>query len=98
MISIFNERIYVYRPKGGAAIWAQNNISSIDNYSIVNAGKLSSLDPNYCSKFLWQAFYYGSGIDLTNLILDGNSSLLVTPSHVKNSNNVYSVTSFMGID
>lgn len=62
---------------------------TVDIPIFIERGKLSSLDSNYCSKFLWQAFYYGSGINLTNLILDGNSSLLITPSHVKNSNNVY---------
>lgn len=95
------ERIYIYRPTTGgskAASWASNNIKSMETYSIVNAGKLSSLNPNYCSKFIWQAFYYGAGIELTNMVLDGNSSIIVTPSHVKNSKYVYSVDSFMGLD
>ncbi|MFB9324636.1 hypothetical protein ACFFSY_01620 [Paenibacillus aurantiacus] len=60
------ETIKVYRAAHGvkAAEWAMNNYSSIDGYYIPWASwddfKLGSLDPNYCSKFIWQAFYYGN--------------------------------------
>lgn len=91
------ETIYVYRPsKGGtgAANWASKNYSSAITYDIINLKPLSTISPNYCSKFIWQAFYYGSSIDVTYLGLTGSSKVWVTPGHIKNSNNMFYVTSF----
>ncbi|MFJ7666966.1 hypothetical protein ACIQXI_07645 [Lysinibacillus sp. NPDC097195] len=91
------ETIYAYRPsKGatGAANWASNNYSSAITYDIVNLNALSSISPNYCSKFIWQAFYYGSSIDITHLALTGSSVAWVTPGHIKNSSTLTYLTSF----
>lgn len=91
------ETIYVYRPsKGatGAADWASYTYSFAKNYDIINLQPLSTLSPNYCSKFIWQAFYYGSSIDLTHIGLTGSSKTWVTPSHVKNSSIMTYITSF----
>ena len=46
---------------------------------------LGTLSQNYCSKFVWQAFYYGEGIDLTNVNNTPDLRGFVTPSMVINS-------------
>ncbi|QPQ30648.1 hypothetical protein [Lysinibacillus sp. JNUCC 51] len=70
------ETIYVYGPSSGAtgaANWASINYSSAKTYEIINLEPLSSISSNYCSKFIWQALYYGSSIDLTHIGLKGSS-------------------------
>ncbi|MFF2156315.1 hypothetical protein ACFVVQ_13445 [Paenibacillus chitinolyticus] len=64
------ETITVYRLRAGesyavnAANWAKANYSKVTNYSIPVFSwedfRLGTINPNYCSKFLWQAFYYGN--------------------------------------
>lgn len=96
------ETIYVYRPKDAdkglsAADWASRNYSQVSTYKI-NAKPLYTLSPNYCSKFIWQAFYYSNGGDLTGLNRNGDSKVFITPGHVKNSNFFSYLTSFKGLD
>lgn len=47
--------------------------------------ELSNVSQNYCSKFIWQAFYYGSGIDILGRGYNSNSSLYVIPVRLKTS-------------
>ncbi|MDD9266193.1 hypothetical protein ACFPES_04010 [Paenibacillus sp. GCM10023248] len=64
------QTITIYKLRAGAsyatnaANWAKVNYSRVTNYSIPIYSwedfKLSTINPNYCSKFLWQAFYYGN--------------------------------------
>lgn len=65
------ETITIYRHRlaygVAAAAWAENNYSRVTNYFINPFSFLSTISPNYCSKFLWQAFYYGDGIDITEM-------------------------------
>lgn len=91
------EKISVYRPTSGgagAANWASNNYESAINYDIINLSTLSKLSPNYCSKFIWQAFYYGGTGDITGNGLTGSTHAWVTPSHIKNANLMFYLTSF----
>ncbi|MFF3925160.1 hypothetical protein [Paenibacillus lactis] len=92
------ETIKVYRPINGmgveAAKWATYNYKYVTKYEIEPYAKKSTLSPNYCSKFVWQAFYYGEGIDLLDL---GNTPDLrgfITPSMVINAPNLVYVTQF----
>ncbi|PPA89114.1 hypothetical protein C4A76_04980 [Brevibacillus laterosporus] len=72
--------IYQYRSGGAknAAKWAANNYSRVKNYEITFS-KLSQIDPNYCSKFLWQAFYYGAGVDVIGKGITDSEYSLVYP-------------------
>ncbi|WP_018887136.1 hypothetical protein [Paenibacillus massiliensis] len=83
------ETIRVYRPRDGrgveAARWATYNYTRVTNYFINPVALMGTISPNYCSKFIWQAFYYGEGIDLFG---GGNFPHLpgfVTPSNVISS-------------
>lgn len=96
------ETIKVYRSAHGvkAAEWAKNNYASISTYYIPWASwdnfKLGSLDPNYCSKFIWQAFYYGN--NKTDYIIgyyDEKKEAYVTPSQVIGSNDLTYAGSFI---
>ncbi|WP_238655924.1 peptidoglycan amidohydrolase family protein [Paenibacillus piscarius] len=95
------ETIRVYRPTNGmgvsAAKWATWNFIYVKEYFINPFSKLGTLSPNYCSKFVWQAFYYGEGIDLTNVNNTPDLVGFVTPSMVINSPFVIYMTSFKAV-
>ncbi|MFJ7665851.1 hypothetical protein ACIQXI_02010 [Lysinibacillus sp. NPDC097195] len=92
-----NETIYIYRPRSGgqgAADWAAYAYSYAKVYDIINLQPLNTLSPNYCSKFIWQAFFYSNSGDITNLGLTGSSTAFVTPGHIKNASIFTNVGSF----
>ncbi|WP_438497476.1 hypothetical protein [Paenibacillus sp. IHBB 3054] len=95
------ETIKVYRPTNGmgvsAAKWATWDFQYVKEYSIVPFSKLGTLSANYCSKFVWQAFYNGEGIDLMNVNNTPDLRGFVTPSMVINSPFVIYMTSFTAV-
>ncbi|WP_088832195.1 hypothetical protein [Paenibacillus tyrfis] len=72
--------IYKYRYASGyyAANWAKQNYQRATQY-FITPDRLSSITPNYCSKFVWQAFYYGEGQDAMGKNLTGDSYTIVYP-------------------
>jgi hypothetical protein len=53
------------------------------------------MNPNYCSKFIWQAFYYGNyNTDFIMGYYEPNKEAIVTPGQVINSNDLTYVGSF----
>ncbi|MBE0343656.1 hypothetical protein E4V51_26040, partial [Paenibacillus sp. 28ISP30-2] len=48
-----------------AARWAMNNIGRVQNYTFNHT--LNNVADSYCSKFVWQAYYFGAGNDIANL-------------------------------
>lgn len=83
------EKLTILRPRGGygtrAALWAENNYSRVTQYQI-NTARLSTISPNYCSKFVWQAFYYGEGINIANFEpLDDTYTVAIGPLLIENS-------------
>lgn len=95
------ETIKVYRPKNGrgveAAKWAVYNYKKATQYLIQIDSPLDTLTPNYCSKFIWQAFYYGEGIDITDKGMTGDTNFFVTPSAFTKSNHFVYTTSFKAV-
>ncbi|RKQ32994.1 YiiX/YebB-like N1pC/P60 family cysteine hydrolase [Oceanobacillus halophilus] len=65
-----------------AAIWAKKNISKVKHYSF-NL-HVNNIERNYCSKFIWQAFYYGNqgNIDISQRGLLNNSRRYITPFRI----------------
>lgn len=47
-----------------AARWAKQHIQDVEKYAYTR--DLTDYRKNYCSKFVWQAFYFGSKVDLTS--------------------------------
>lgn len=95
------ESIAVYRATHGrnAAYWAQDNYSSVTNYYIPWASwdnfQLKTINPNYCSKFIWQAFYYGNyNTDYIIGYYTPNKEAFVTPSQIIDSDILTYVGSF----
>lgn len=93
------ETIRVYRPRdgygAGAARWATNNYSRVTDYFINPVALYGQISPNYCSKFIWQAFYYGEGRDLYNDNSGNPNKIgLITPIAVINSNKLVYQTQF----
>lgn len=48
-------------------------------------------------QFIWQAFYYGEGIDITGKNLTGDTLSFITPSDFTKSNEFVYVTSFTAV-
>jgi hypothetical protein len=68
-----------------AAQWAMNRLSSINTYDVTNK-QLWNVADNYCSKFIWQAFYYTHNrYDITGSGLTDQDSKIVAPSAIKYS-------------
>ncbi|TKH41896.1 hypothetical protein C1I60_21550 [Paenibacillus terrae] len=92
------ETIKVYRPRDGrgvnAAKWVTNNYSRVNEYFINPFSKLSTTSPNYCSKFIWQAFYYGEGFDFVGTHSSADVIGFVIPAEVTISSNFVYITSF----
>ncbi|TPG86964.1 hypothetical protein EEL32_12270 [Brevibacillus laterosporus] len=77
----------ILRPDSGgkaAAKWAENNIDRMTSYSWnVSLGNVSK---NYCSKFIWQAFYFGWDEDILDAGKTDTSNYYVTPIEIYYSN------------
>ncbi|WP_226037174.1 hypothetical protein [Aquibacillus saliphilus] len=79
----------VYRPRKGAehaAIWASENIEIVNKY--IFHPYLDNIASNYCSKFIWQAFWFSQSVDITSRRLSGKSKNFVYPMNIKASWNL----------
>ncbi|ASS74246.1 hypothetical protein CIG75_04110 [Tumebacillus algifaecis] len=74
-------RYAVLRPKSGgssAAIWAQSEVDRHSMNYLITANLYDKTN-TYCSKFVWQSFYYGAGITLNS------TGGMVTPQTLYNN-------------
>ncbi|TPG70519.1 hypothetical protein EEL32_11485 [Brevibacillus laterosporus] len=88
-------KVEIYRfspPRSGpylqpinAAKWAKKNVGKIQKYDIVGGGNYRDITKNYCSKFLWQAYYFGGGVDLSFFPVDLDSDNTLAPNVITNS-------------
>ncbi|WP_067730470.1 C40 family peptidase [Oceanobacillus damuensis] len=72
-----------------AAKWAKQHIGEIKTYHYTR--DLNDLENNYCSKFVWQAFYFGNDrqINLTGLSFTPSSKKFIMPAQIyRNLNKV----------
>ncbi|RDW16816.1 hypothetical protein [Oceanobacillus chungangensis] len=65
-----------------AACWAKANIGSIEAYKYTR--DLADIKINYCSKYIWQAYYFGTtlNVDLLGNNLDAEKKRYITPSGI----------------
>lgn len=70
---------------GSAARKAQEIITQIKKYDI-QIDKLGIIPDNYCSKFVWQAYWFGTGNDIVSMNYTDQTIGLVTPNNIKNGN------------
>lgn len=81
-----------------AGKWARENVSKITEYSWANNLKMSNISSNYCSKFIWQAYYYGADTNLDRPYLGrymtGSSTNIWTPADFKGSPVMKSIGTF----
>ena len=64
------DRITLLRSKIGAqeaAKWATKNLHLVKDYTVLNHD-INSIEKNYCSKWIVQAYYYGANVKLTNVL------------------------------
>ncbi|MFP7169727.1 hypothetical protein [Terribacillus halophilus] len=86
--------ITLLRPKmdpTGAAAWAEKSISLMKGYRFSRT--LEDTDWNYCTKFVWQAFWSGSGTDLTSAAKQ-LSRRWIFPRHIKHSSHFDPIAKF----
>ncbi|MRH44083.1 hypothetical protein GH741_15680 [Aquibacillus halophilus] len=89
----FGGDIIVFRPKIGAsqaAEWAVKNIGAVNKY--IFHLHLDNIALNYCSKFIWQAFWFSQSVDITSRNLSHRSKNWVYPMNIKSSWNLEVVT------
>ncbi|MNW27909.1 hypothetical protein D3C74_47180 [compost metagenome] len=93
-----NTKLAVYRThytssqSEKAAIWARRNITKVNEY-FFNI-RLSDVYRNYCSKFVWQAYYYGAGKDILNEGLDDSMREYILPADIRDSATTGRIVSF----
>ncbi|WP_373894482.1 hypothetical protein ACUL41_19110 [Virgibacillus natechei] len=65
-----------------AAKWAKRNIEQVRKYMYTRS--LADIERNYCSKYIWQAYYFGSedNIDLTSRGIGATSKRYITPTQI----------------
>ncbi|WP_338553468.1 hypothetical protein [Paenibacillus sp. KS-LC4] len=72
-----------YLERGKAGKWARENVSKITEYSFTSNLKMSVISSNYCTKFIWQSFYYGADTNIDRPYLGnyktGTSTSIWTP-------------------
>ncbi|SDB99435.1 hypothetical protein SAMN05421663_10185 [Terribacillus halophilus] len=86
--------ITLLRPKtdpAGAAAWAEKSIHSMKGYRFNRT--LADTDWNYCTKFVWQAFWSGAGTDLTDAVKQ-ISRRWIFPRHIKHSSHFDPIAKF----
>ena len=78
-----------------AAEFAEIIYDLIDTYTVLNIN-LIDFDENYCSKFIWQAYFYGSGMvtDITGQGLQYNDQAWIYPNDIRDSSEFDTVVTF----
>lgn len=64
------DRITLLRAENGAmeaAIWATDHLHLVKEYQVVNTN-IKTIEKNYCSKYIVQAYYYGANIKLAKFL------------------------------
>ncbi|GAC42860.1 hypothetical protein [Paenibacillus popilliae] len=91
------EDIEIYRfnrsTKAAAGRWVKEKYSKVTDYEIpapheTDRLKLNVLNPSYCSKFIWQALYYGLEYpheDITSYRAKVTDSVYILPSEFTSS-------------
>ncbi|QHZ58100.1 hypothetical protein M655_021945 [Brevibacillus sp. NSP2.1] len=86
------DKIEVLRPRSGAskaAKWAINHIDDVKKYYFNM--DLDNIELSYCSKFIWQAFYYGYNLDITGMgLTDRSRATHIYPNDVRDSDHLAS--------
>ncbi|WP_095742925.1 hypothetical protein [Sediminibacillus massiliensis] len=83
----YGSDITVFRPVSGAdqaAAWAAGNVDKIRRYLF--HPRLDNISYNYCSKFIWQAFWYTGMGDLTAKGMTDEVVRWIYPYQIKKSN------------
>lgn len=82
------QNLYILRPHSNkiakqAGQAAMTIHPEIESYTFNKT--LANVKENYCSKFIWQAFYYGAGIDVLGRNYTNDSSSYILPMSLKSS-------------
>lgn len=88
----FNGKIVIFRPRHSEeklATWAEQNIQDIKSYFF--HPKLVNKKSNYCSKFVWQAYWYCFGEDLTGRNLTDKKRTWIFPHVLKRASSLNNI-------
>ncbi|SDM48701.1 hypothetical protein [Sediminibacillus halophilus] len=85
----FGTELTIYRPVRGAedaAQWVGDHITRIKRY--IFDPRLNTLATNYCSKFIWQAFWYSGYGDVTGRKRQDKQLAWIYPMTIKQAGNL----------
>ncbi|WP_053217959.1 hypothetical protein [Virgibacillus senegalensis] len=85
----FGTVLTVFRPVYGAsaaAQWVTDNVGRIQRY--IFDPRLNTISTNYCSKFLWQSFWYTGIGDITGRHRHGKQWAWIYPFMIKKAENL----------
>ncbi|GAA4058002.1 hypothetical protein [Amphibacillus indicireducens] len=87
---LLNGKIIVLRPQYAdvdkVASWAQNNIHHMKKYFFHR--ELCNQQSNYCSKFVWQAFWFSLKEDITGKGLEVDQVRWIYPKSIRRAANL----------
>jgi len=89
------DKITLLRSKTGAikaAKWATKHLHLVKDYTILNHD-IASMEKNYCSKWIVQAYYYGSNGKLTNYL-----NRFISPQQLKRTKRLEKIAIFLKAD
>jgi len=85
------DKITLLRSKVGAkeaAKWAKEHLQFVKDYTILNH-RIETLEKNYCSKWIVQAYYYGANVKLID-----NLNQFIPPQHFKRTKKLDKIAVF----
>ena len=86
------DQITLLRSKIGAkdaARWATEHLHLVKDYTILNHD-IESIEKNYCSKWIVQAYYYGANVKLTNYL-----NRFISPQFLKRTKRLEKIAVFL---
>lgn len=73
----------------GAAAWATENLHLVKDYYILNTD-IQTIEKNYCSKWIVQAYYYGANVMLTDSL-----NRFISPQYLKRTAKLDKIAVFL---
>lgn len=86
------DQITLLRSKAGAneaAKWATDHLHLVKEYTVLNHN-IESIEKNYCSKLIVQAYYYGANVKLTNYL-----NRFISPQFLKRTKRLEKIAVFI---
>lgn len=88
------DKITLMRSQVGAteaATWATDHLHLVQDYHVFNTN-IQTIEKNYCSKLIVQAYYYGANVKLTNVL-----NRFISPQFLTRTNKLDKIAVFLKV-